>query len=65
LAISKTIFAAGNDDLRPVMSGVFFNSHRRFNFVAQSTNWKVCSNDVAVASLILLCKKTIEHLKIF
>ena len=24
-AISKTIFAAGNDDLRPVMSGVFFN----------------------------------------
>jgi DNA polymerase-3 subunit beta len=22
-AISKTIFAAGNDDLRPVMSGVF------------------------------------------
>jgi DNA polymerase-3 subunit beta len=24
-AISKTIFAAGNDDLRPVMSG-FFNS---------------------------------------
>ncbi len=24
-AISKTIFAAGNDDLRPVMSGVFFS----------------------------------------
>src|SRR5690606_7543195 len=23
-AISKTIFAAGNDDLRPVMSGVYF-----------------------------------------
>src|SRR5690606_41584298 len=23
-AISKTIFATGNDDLRPVMSGVFF-----------------------------------------
>ena len=23
-AVSKTIFAAGNDDLRPVMSGVFF-----------------------------------------
>ena len=23
-AISKTLFAAGNDDLRPVMSGVFF-----------------------------------------
>ncbi len=25
-AISKTIFAAGNDDLRPVMSGVFFET---------------------------------------
>ena len=25
-AISKTIFASGNDDLRPVMSGVFFRS---------------------------------------
>ncbi|HSM63206.1 MAG TPA: DNA polymerase III subunit beta, partial [Gillisia sp.] len=24
MAISKTIFASGNDDLRPVMSGVFF-----------------------------------------
>ena len=24
IAVSKTIFAAGNDDLRPVMSGVFF-----------------------------------------
>jgi len=24
-AVSKTIFAAGNDDLRPVMSGVFFH----------------------------------------
>ena len=23
-AIQKTLFAAGNDDLRPVMSGVFF-----------------------------------------
>jgi DNA polymerase-3 subunit beta len=31
-AISKTIFAAGNDDLRPVMSGVF--SFSRINFVA-------------------------------
>lgn len=26
-AISKTIFAAGNDELRPVMSGVFFELH--------------------------------------
>lgn len=34
-AISKTIFAAGNDDLRPVMSGVFFQfSSENLTFVA-------------------------------
>lgn len=34
-AISKTIFAAGNDDLRPVMSGVFFQfSTDALTFVA-------------------------------
>jgi len=34
-AISKTIFAAGNDDLRPVMSGVFFQfSSEELTFVA-------------------------------
>jgi len=34
-AISKTIFAAGNDDLRPVMSGVFFQfSKEGLTFVA-------------------------------
>lgn len=34
-AISKTIFAAGNDDLRPVMSGVFFQfSPEHLTFVA-------------------------------
>lgn len=34
-AISKTIFAAGNDDLRPVMSGVFFQfSTESVTFVA-------------------------------
>ncbi|WP_456439843.1 DNA polymerase III subunit beta [Psychroserpens sp.] len=34
-AISKTIFAAGNDDLRPVMSGVFFQfSTEGLTFVA-------------------------------
>lgn len=34
-AISKTIFASGNDDLRPVMSGVFFQfSTERLVFVA-------------------------------
>lgn len=34
-AISKTIFATGNDDLRPVMSGVFFQfSPQSLTFVA-------------------------------
>ncbi|MGB0980612.1 MAG: DNA polymerase III subunit beta [Winogradskyella sp.] len=34
-AISKTIFAAGNDDLRPVMSGVFFQfTQESLTFVA-------------------------------
>ncbi|MCH9661821.1 MAG: DNA polymerase III subunit beta [Bacteroidetes bacterium] len=34
-AISKTIFATGNDDLRPVMSGVFFQfSTEELTFVA-------------------------------
>lgn len=34
-AISKTIFASGNDDLRPVMSGVFFQfSSESLTFVA-------------------------------
>jgi DNA polymerase-3 subunit beta len=34
-AISKTIFAAGNDDLRPVMSGVFFQfNSENLTFVA-------------------------------
>ena len=34
-AISKTIFAAGNDDLRPVMIGVFFQfSSQNLTFVA-------------------------------
>ena len=27
-AINKTIFATGNDDLRPVMSGIFFELTR-------------------------------------
>ena len=34
-AIAKTIFASGNDDLRPVMSGVFFQfSTEKLTFVA-------------------------------
>ena len=38
-AISKTIFAAGNDDLRPVMSGVFFQfSTEGLTFVATAAH---------------------------
>lgn len=38
-AISKTIFAAGNDDLRPVMSGVFFQfSTENLTFVSTDAN---------------------------
>jgi len=38
-AISKTIFAAGNDDLRPVMSGVFFQfSTEGLTFVSTDAN---------------------------
>ncbi len=34
-AIARTVFATGNDDLRPVMSGVFFEVHEgKVNFVA-------------------------------
>ena len=33
-AINRTLFAAGNDDLRPVMSGIFFNSIPSVRFVA-------------------------------
>ncbi len=34
-AINKTLFAAGNDDMRPVMSGVFFEIHEdSMRFVA-------------------------------
>ncbi len=29
-AINKTLFAAGNDDMRPVMSGVYFEIHETF-----------------------------------
>jgi DNA polymerase-3 subunit beta len=34
-AINKTLFAAGNDDMRPIMSGVFFEIHEKeVRFVA-------------------------------
>jgi DNA polymerase-3 subunit beta len=42
-AISKTIFAAGNDDLRPVMSGLFSVFSRRICWQLMRTNCEVCA----------------------
>jgi DNA polymerase-3 subunit beta len=42
-AIHKTLFAAGNDELRPVMSGVFCEfSTEKISFVATDANKLVC-----------------------
>ena len=67
-AISKTIFAAGNDDLRPVMSGVFFQfSQDNLTFVATDAHKlvKYTREDVsadAVAEFIMT-KKPLNLLK--
>jgi DNA polymerase-3 subunit beta len=67
-AISKTIFAAGNDDLRPVMSGVFFQfSPENLTFVATDAHKlvKYTRTDVtadAVAEFIMP-KKPLNLLK--
>ena len=67
-AISKTIFAAGNDDLRPVMSGVFFQfSQDNLTFVATDAHKlvKYTREDVsadAVAEFIMP-KKPLNLLK--
>ena len=52
-AISKTIFASGNDDLRPVMSGVFFQFETDgLTFVATDAHKlvKYQRSDVAAAT---------------
>ncbi|GGK60324.1 MULTISPECIES: DNA polymerase III subunit beta [Flavobacteriaceae] len=67
-AISKTIFAAGNDDLRPVMSGVFFQfSSENLTFVATDahklvkyTRTDVTANDAAE---FIMPKKPLNLLK--
>jgi DNA polymerase-3 subunit beta len=67
-AISKTIFAAGNDDLRPVMSGVFFQfSTEGLTFVATDahklvkyTRGDVKANQVAE---FIMPKKPLNLLK--
>jgi len=67
-AIAKTIFASGNDDLRPVMSGVFFQfSTEGLTFVATDAHKlvKYVRNDVAAneVSEFIMPKKPLNLLK--
>ncbi|MCF7561819.1 DNA polymerase III subunit beta [Sabulilitoribacter multivorans] len=67
-AISKTIFAAGNDDLRPVMSGVFFQfSTQGLTFVATDAHKlvKYTREDISAnqAAEFIMPKKPLNLLK--
>ncbi len=67
-AISKTIFATGNDDLRPVMSGVFFQfSTENLTFVATDAHKlvKYTRNDVSASQTaeFIMPKKPLNLLK--
>ena len=67
-AISKTIFAAGNDDLRPVMSGVFFQfSSQSLTFVATDAHKlvKYSRTDVTAdqTAEFIMPKKPLNFLK--
>ncbi len=67
-AISKTIFAAGNDDLRPVMSGVFFQfSTEGLTFVATDAHKlvKYTRNDINADQIaeFIMPKKPLNLLK--
>ncbi len=67
-AISKTIFAAGNDDLRPVMSGVFFQfSSENLTFVATDAHKlvKYQRTDVTASEVaeFIMPKKPLNLLK--
>lgn len=67
-AISKTIFAAGNDDLRPVMSGVFFQfSSENLTFVATDAHKlvKYTRTDVSAdkTAEFIMPKKPLQLLK--
>jgi DNA polymerase-3 subunit beta len=67
-AINKTIFAAGNDDLRPVMSGVFFQfSTENLTFVATDAHKlvKYQRRDVAATEVaeFIMPKKPLNLLK--
>ncbi len=67
-AINKTIFAAGNDDLRPVMSGVFFQfSTEGLTFVATDAHKlvKYSREDVSATEVteFIMPKKPLNLLK--
>jgi DNA polymerase-3 subunit beta len=67
-AISKTIFASGNDDLRPVMSGVFFQfSTDNLTFVATDAHKlvKYTREDVTASQTaeFIMPKKPLNLLK--
>ena len=67
-AIAKTIFASGNDDLRPVMSGVFFQfSPESLTFVATDAHKlvKYTRTDVAASEVaeFIMPKKPLNLLK--
>lgn len=67
-AVSKTIFAAGNDDLRPVMSGVFFQfSPQGLIFVATDAHKlvKYARTDVVASEVadFIMPKKPLTILK--
>jgi len=67
-AINKTIFAAGNDDLRPVMSGVFFQfSPENLTFVATDAHKlvKYQRQDVSASQVaeFIMPKKPLNLLK--
>jgi DNA polymerase-3 subunit beta len=68
MAISKTIFASGNDDLRPVMSGVFFQfSTEGLTFVATDAHKlvKYSREDVTASQTaeFIMPKKPLNLLK--
>ena len=67
-AISKTIFAAGNDDLRPVMSGVFFQFYpEALTFVATDAHKlvKYSRSDISASDTaeFIMPKKPLNLLK--
>jgi len=67
-AINKTLFASGNDELRPVMSGVFCElSKEKTTFVATDAHKLVCltRNDITANNSVsfILPKKPLTLLK--